>query len=117
MSKYKTRVLPSVLEYIKRENALPKRLLFSLAALIAFYRGYRNGVNIPLKDDLSVLDFFAAQWVAFDVKAVAKATLQNVDFWGKDLTQFSGLLEEVTKSLKAITKNGMKEALNDFMKH
>ena len=117
MSKYKTRVLPSVLEYIKRENALPKRLLFSLAALIAFYRGDRNGVNIPLKDDQSVLDFFAAQWVAFDVKAIAKATLQNVDFWGQDLTQFNGLLEEVTTSLNAITKHGMKEALNDFMKY
>ena len=117
ISKYKTRVLPSVLEYIKRENTLPKRLLFSLAALIAFYRGNRNGVNIPLKDDPSVLDFFAAQWVAFDVKAIAKATLQNVDFWGQDLTQFNGLLEEVTTSLNAITKHGMKEALNDFMKY
>ncbi len=92
ISKYKIRLLPSVLEYIRRENALPKRLLFSLAALIAFYRGDRNGVNIPLKDDQSVLDFFAAQWVAFDVKAIAKATLQNVDFWGQDLTQFDGLL-------------------------
>ena len=117
ISKYKTRVLPSVLEYIKRENALPKRLLFSLAALIAFYRGDRNGVNIPLKDDQSVLDFFAAQWVAIDVKAIAKATLQNVDFWGQDLTQFNGLLKEVTTSLNAITKHGMKEALNDFMKY
>ena len=117
ISKYKTRVLPSVLEYIKRENAIPKRLLFSLAALIAFYEGDRNGVNIPLKDDQSVLDFFAAQWRVSDVKAVTKATLQNLEFWGIDLTQFSGLLEEVTISLKAITKNGMKEALNDFMKH
>ena len=117
ISKYKTRVLPSVLEYIKRENTLPKRLLFSLAALIAFYRGNRNGVNIPLKDDQSVLDFFAVQWVAFDVKAIVKATLQNVDFWGQDLTQISGLLEEVTTSLNAITKHGMKEALNNFMKY
>ena len=117
ISKYKTRVLPSVLEYIKRENAFPKRLLFSLAALIAFYGGDRNGVNIPLKDDQSVLDFFAAQWRASDVKAVTKATLQNLEFWGIDLTQFSGLLEEVTTSLKSITKNGMKEALNDFIKH
>ena len=117
ISKYKTRVLPSVLEYIKRKNALPKRLLFSLAALIAFYRGDRNGVNIPLKDDQSVLDFFVAKWVAFDVKAIAKATLQNVDFWGQDLTQFNGLLKEVTTSLNAITKHGMKEALNDFMKY
>ena len=115
ISKYKTRVLPSVLEYIKRKNALPKRLLFSLAALIAFYRGDRNGVNILLKDDQSVLDFFATQWVAFDVKAIA--TLQNVDFWGQDLTQFNGLLKEVTTSLNAITKHGMKEALNDFMKY
>ena len=117
ISKYKTRVLPSVLEYIKRKNALPKRLLFSLAALIAFYIGDRNGVKIPLKDDKSVLDFFAAQWVALDVKAIAKATLQNVDFWGQDLTQFNGLLEEVSTSLKVITKNGMKEALNDFIKY
>ncbi len=117
MSKYKTRVLPSVLEYIKRENSLPKHLLFSLAALIAFYRGDRNGVNFPLKDDQSVLDFFADQWGASDVKAVTKATLQNVEFWGIDLTQFSGLLENVTSSLIAITKNGMKEALNDFMRH
>ena len=72
----------------------------------------RNGVNIPLKDDQSVLDFFAAQWIAFDVKAIAKATLQNVDFWGQDLTQISGLLE-VTTSLNTITKHGMK-ALNNL---
>ena len=88
-----------------------------ISCLNCFLQGDRNGVNIPIKDDQSVLDFFAAQWVAFDVKDIAKATLQNIDFWGQDLTQFNGLLEEVSTSLNAITKHGMKEALNDFMKH
>lgn len=57
VSKYKTRVLPSVLEFIKRKNELPSHLLFSLASLIAFYKGDRNGTSIPVKDNQEVLDF------------------------------------------------------------
>ena len=114
-SKYKTRVLPSVLEYIKRKDALPQRLLFSLAALIAFYKGVRNNVEaIPLKDDQSALDFFKAQWATGNIAAVAKATLQNTDFWGEDLTQYDGLLETVTKNLESIVNNGMKITLENF---
>ncbi|TNJ46052.1 tagaturonate reductase [Tamlana fucoidanivorans] len=115
-SKYKTRVLPSVLEYIKRKGELPQRLLFSLAALIAFYKGERNGEAIPLKDDQSALDFFKTQWAAGNIADVAKATLQNQDFWGVDLTQFEGLLETVTTNLENIVNNGMQAALQDFSK-
>ncbi len=111
-SKYKTRVLPSVLEYIKRKNELPNRLLFSLASLIAFYRGHREGEAIALKDDPSVLDFFATQWVTGDIAGIAKATLSNTDFWGIDLTEFEGLLDTVTNHLENIVSNGMKQALN-----
>lgn len=38
VSKFKVRVLPSILEYIKRFNKMPERLLFSFAKLIDFYR-------------------------------------------------------------------------------
>ncbi len=110
-SKYKTRVLPSVLEYIKRKNELPNRLLFSLASLIVFYKGNRNGEAIALKDDQSALDFFAAQWATEDLPAIAKATLSNTDFWGVDLTEFDGLLDLVTYQLENIVVNGMKQAL------
>ncbi|GAB1855918.1 tagaturonate reductase [Flavobacteriaceae bacterium MHTCC 0001] len=115
-SKYKTRVLPSVLEYIKRKGELPKRLLFSLAALIAFYKGERNGESIPLKDDQSALDFFKAQWATNDIPAIAKATLKNTDFWGEDLTQYEGLEQEVAKSLQAIVLEGMQTAIQTFSK-
>ncbi|TGV02616.1 tagaturonate reductase [Flavivirga rizhaonensis] len=111
-SKYKTRVLPSLLEYIKRKNELPNRLLFSLASLIAFYRGYRENEAITLKDDQFVLDFFASQWATGDIPRITKATLSNTDFWGTDLTQFDGLLNRVTNHLENIITNGMKQTLS-----
>ncbi len=110
-SKYKTRVLPSVLEYIKRKGELPERLLFSLAALIAFYKGDRNGEVISLKDDQSALDFFETQWATGNISTVAEATLKNVSFWCEDLTKYEGFLDAVTKNLENIVNNGMQEAL------
>jgi tagaturonate reductase len=115
-SKYKTRVLPSVLEYIKRKNENPKHLLFSLASLIAFYKGERGDEKYVVKDDQSVLDFFASQWAEGDASSVVKATLKNTAFWGTDLTQFEGLEETVTNSLESIITNGMKATLEAFVK-
>ena len=116
ISKYKTRVLPSVLEYIKRKNALPKHLLFSLAALIAFYKGERNGELINLADDQEVLDFFKSQWLLADgsEKSIAKlvnTVLSNRNFWGIDLAKIEGLEIEITSALDAIINKGMKRAI------
>jgi tagaturonate reductase len=116
ISKYKTRVLPSVLEYIKRKKALPKHLLFSLAALIAFYKGERNGEIINLADDQAVLDFFKSQWLQVDgsEKSIAKivhTVLSNLNFWGTDLTKIEGLQNEIVLGLDAILKIGMKAAI------
>ncbi|MGY5354758.1 tagaturonate reductase [Wenyingzhuangia sp. IMCC45467] len=115
-SKFKTRVLPSVLEYIKRKNELPKGLLFSLASLIAFYKGDRDGEKIALNDDQSALDFFATQWATGDIVEIVKATLSNTDFWGTDLSSIDGLQTTVTTYLQAIVDNGMKASLQAFIK-
>jgi len=116
VSKYKTRVLPSVLEYIKRKNELPSHLLFSLAALIAFYKGERNGTAIALKDDANTLSFFKNQWKNNSISTVVNATLSNTAFWGTDLTTIKGLENEVAKHLESIIKNGMKATLNAFIR-
>ena len=115
-SKYKVRVLPSVLEFIKRKNKNPKLLLFSLAALIAFYRGERGEERFSVKDDQSALDFFVTQWAKGDIASVVEATLKNIDLWGIDLTQFEGLQEVVTDNLESIIINGMKETLQALVK-
>ena len=119
ISKFKTRVLPSVIEFIKRKEALPKRLLFSLASLITFYSGKRGDDSIALKDDQSVLDFFSKNWMAVNaseltLEDLVNAVLSNTDFWGEDLTAYDGLASQVSAYVSKIRAEGMGSVLNEF---
>ena len=78
VSKFKVRVLPSILEYKKRYGTYPKTLVFAFAKLIEFYK-----TSTP-NDDPAVMQFMRERSVA-DI-------LANTDFWGEDL---SALLPEV----------------------
>ena len=115
-AKFETRVLPSILEYIKRKNAVPKHLSFSLAATIAFYKGERNGEAIALKDDADLLELLQNAWSKFDgsdasVKAVVTTVLAYEKNWKLDLNTVAGLTDAVTAHLVNIQKLGMKEAI------
>ncbi|SMF08617.1 tagaturonate reductase [Alteromonadaceae bacterium Bs31] len=112
VSKFKTRVLPSVTEYIARKGALPQKLCYSLAALISFYKGEVNGKEIALNDDQAVLDFAKETWAAYDgsaesAKAVASKFLSNEEFWGQDLTAIDGMAELVGNNVAAILEKGI----------
>ena len=80
VSKFKVRVLPSILEYIKRYNKMPETLLFAFAKLIEFYK-----TDMP-NDDKDVMEFMKS--------ASTAEILANDKFWGLDL---SYLLPEVEK--------------------
>ena len=119
ISKFKTRVLPSVIEFIKRKEALPERLLFSLASLITFYSGKRGDEAIALKDDQSVLDFFSKNWMAVNaseltVEDFVNTVLSNTDFWGEDLTAYDGLASLVSAYVSEIRVEGIGSVLDKF---
>ncbi len=99
VSKYKVRVLPSVLEYITRTGKLPVNLLHSLAALIVFYKGTWRGEQIALNDSQDVLSFMATAWAGNEPTKAAKAILSNVQFWDTDLTKVNGLEENVVAAI------------------
>ena len=80
VSKFKVRVLPSLLEYIKRTGKMPGNLIFSLAKLIEFYK---NGTPT---DDADIIAYMKEH----DLKEI----LANTDFWGADI---SFLYDEVAK--------------------
>ena len=124
-SKFTARVLPSLQTYLARRGSLPPCLVFSLAALIAFYRGteLRDGALVGrrpagdtylIKDNPEVLAFFRAVWSAADTSpaAVVKAVLGNASLWGgQDLTTVPGLPAALTSDLAAILGSGMRAAL------
>ena len=78
VSKFKVRVLPSILEYIKRFGKTPKTLVFSLAKLIEFYK-----VGTP-NDAPEVIDYIKTHTV--------REILSNTELFGSDI---SFLTEEV----------------------
>lgn len=114
MAKYKSRILPQVLETYKRTGKLPKRLLFSLAALIRFYKGVReNGDVIQLRDDRHHLDMYADLWQENNYENIVKSVLGLENHWDMDLNSVEGMTELVAKYLENIDKNGVKKALEE----
>ncbi|WP_373497202.1 tagaturonate reductase [Aquiflexum sp.] len=99
VSKFKVRVLPSLLEYHAKTGTWPKNLTKSLAALIKFYSGKTVNESIPLKDDAPVLEFFDKIWQVEELSVIVSETLGRVDFWGEDLRKYEGLEEEVLVKL------------------
>jgi tagaturonate reductase len=120
MSKYETRVFPSVLEYLRRKGELPNRLVFSLAALIRFYKGEINGEAISLADDNFILDMYKELWGSHDgseeyLGSIVKIVLGNERIWKMNLNSVPGLAEKVTEYLISIEKSGIKETLREVI--
>ena len=93
VSKFKARVLPTILEYTEKFGSYPRGLTFSLAALIAFYR--TDAAN----DGEEIMKFMKDASVA-DI-------LKREDYWGEDLTC---LLPDVEKWYALIKEEGMSRA-------
>jgi len=120
MSKYKTRDLPSLTEYLKRKGKLPKKLVFSLAALIEFYKGKRGTENIELSDDEDILELYKNLWSNFDgtkdgLNKIVTSVLAYEKNWGMNLNDIPNLTNEVTKYLETIESLGMKEAIKEVL--
>ena len=82
VSKFKVRVLPSITEYIKRYNKMPKTLIFSFAKLLEFYK------TDMTNDDKDVTEFMKTKSL--------DEILSNEALWGENL---SYLKPEIEKSL------------------
>ena len=115
VSKWKVRVLPSLLDYLKIKGQLPKVLSFSLAALIAFYRN-EGGTGLgrvnayPVADSDGIAAFFEEQWKNNEIPELVRNVLARTDFWDMDLNTVPGLTDNVTANLKNIMADGVRLA-------
>ncbi len=79
VSKFKVRVLPSILEYKKRFGTYPKTLVFALKKLLEFYK------TDMTNDDPEICAFLKG--------ATTKEALANDKLWGRDLSDLLGEIE------------------------
>ena len=114
VSKFKVRVLPSLLEYVEIHKKLPTNLTFAFASLIRFYKGTFNNANLPLNDSEEIVANFAKVWCATDYNEIANRILSNVEYWGEDLTKIKNLSNAITFALAEIDSNGIKKGFENF---
>lgn len=124
VSKWRARCMPSFLGYIELNKELPKCLTFSLAALMAFYKGteirdkaligHRDGQEYNIMDDMAVLEFFAANSEK-PSKEFAQNFLSNEEFFGQDLTKIDGLVDTIAGYLDEIAAKGMRKTLEELV--
>lgn len=93
VSKFKARVLPTIVEYKEKFGTYPQGLVFSFAALIAFYR------TDDANDSEDILEFMKT--------ASVEDILKNEKYWGMNC---SDMIVDVEKWYEVIQNNGVKEA-------
>lgn len=80
ISKFKVRVLPSILAYREKTGCSPRRLLFALGMLIRFYR-----LGAP-QDEPALIEWFRT--------ASTAELLADTSLWGTSLAEFAGEVEQ-----------------------
>src|SRR5690606_16898358 len=115
-SKFVTRLLPTLKDYHIGTGSLPARIVFSLAALILFYKGKFDGEEIEVKDDQKVLVFFHDYWQReangkLTTEELVQSVLANKSIWGENLNDFTGMTEMVSNYIMEIEAKGVMSTL------
>lgn len=99
ISKFKVRVLPSIIEYKNRKGIWPKHLIQSFASLLLFYKGEFEGEPTPVNDDPEIMSFFTVLWENDDIEYILKTALSKSEFWGEDLSLKEGLAAAIKDAI------------------
>ncbi|MBF9014299.1 MULTISPECIES: tagaturonate reductase [unclassified Oceanispirochaeta] len=132
VSKFKTRVLPSILEYINRTGENPRLLSFSLAALVLFYKSTGSdsdsltalraldGKEYTIRDSPEVLEYFSSLWndrscdSRKDGESIMDLVLKKEDYWGQDLSLVDGLSELTGSFLYSMVRKGVPSVMAEL---
>ncbi|WP_239616744.1 tagaturonate reductase [Cohnella mopanensis] len=112
ISKFKTRLLPSLAYYAEHGEQVPAGMLQGLAGLVRYYKVIRNGEQYEgrmlngqtylVRDDAKALETIAEIWVDAELASeplidTVTRILSEKSLWGEDLTRWSGVAGKVTE--------------------
>ena len=123
-SKFKARVLPSLIDYSNLFDKLPPILSLSFSFLLAFYKGKftngkyigtRNDETYEIKDNQVVLEKMNLFYInSKDTSSLNNEILKIMtdnDLWGMDLTNINGFYDATCTNLNNIFEIGIKDII------
>ena len=112
VSKFRSRILPTMMAYHRKKGVFPHRLTLVMSALFRFYRGVWQGAPLPVQDDPKVVRHFQQMWQEFDQHGSYEQTvsqlLANQELWGDDLSKYSELTSSASQYLHQIDEQGIR---------
>lgn len=111
-SKYRARLLPTLLKHIDRFGRIPQRIALALAGLFVIY-GKQDDTVAKAIDMPDVLNTFKDAYQSVDY---VENILSDESLWGTDLTTIPGLLEQTKKGIERIEKDGVRETVRQVNK-
>lgn len=126
-SKFKARVLPSLLQYEEKCGKLPEKICLSLASLLWVYRegtvegnilhGKRAKGDFDMQDDAFAIEILHGAWSRHgnDMTAFAKEALGAEKIWGQDLNLVNGLTDRIASELEALSAGKMGERITEVI--
>ena len=102
LSKWKTRVLPSVVDYMEKFGKAPEVLTFSFAALYVYYK---RGEGV--RDDAHFLELTKRT-------ASLREFLKLAEIWGEDLSKREMFTKKAEEYEKKISEIGIKKVVEEL---
>ncbi|TFC00510.1 tagaturonate reductase [Cryobacterium mannosilyticum] len=114
-SKFRSRLLPILLSFHTKNNALPPRITLALSGLLLTYSG-DPAVTVQPVDGAETLEIFHAEYLAAagDLEAYVGAILATDTLWGTDLTAVAGLTAQVAAGIESLRGRGVRATLADL---
>lgn len=128
--KFKSRLVPSLLDYVEQKGTLPPAITFALAGLLAFNRpvrieanelvGQRGEIEYAIRDNPKAMQILLSAWTKFDgttegIAELVNEVLSNEEIWGQNLHVVPNLTTTVATQLDDILKNGMRASVEKLV--
>lgn len=114
-SKFKTRLLPTLQDYIQTKKTIPERIVFALTCLMLFYRGEFQDEIIPLRDDILIIDFARETWIACEAGHIGLLTLVTQFLSKLGVNHNIGSYEMIRQLVSENTENILEEGVLDSL--
>lgn len=134
ISKFRTRLLPSIAYYVDSGQEIPQGLVLSIAGLLRYYKvtlndeGECQGMDLNgsvyvVRDDARLLEKLTIHWNGdgevvsggMSLHEIVKAILADEELWGQNLYEWSNLSERVTKQIEWLERGDIVEGLGSIV--
>ena len=114
ISKFKVRLLPSIIAYVEIKKSIPLHITFVFAMLLIFYKRNWNGVKLPVQDNAKITSFFDDIWNKHTLSEAVPKILDANGLWNHNMQNLQDLEANLVRAITCIETQGITRGWHSF---